>query len=446
MSEGFPANLIMDAIDDLMKFLMRLLYNNDDRRHHFGYVKMDKIHTKLRFVDNFQDKLKFSEFTHQECRNLLDDPYHFEAHDSNRLEIKEFIKNLRYLEYKAVNKILRFDLFGNVEEIIKEEEEQDADESEELIDDNAFRGIQPIRVIRQSNIIPSQILERDVLYVATQLANRDEYKEDCGHIGAAVRIADAYQKGHFDIDETLKVIGELLEHNECIPNDFYEIFIYHENNTHYDAIRFEDPAYNAVLRTELMEQRKLRICPEDKLMHYVSEEEKKKNIEKFMGIFKSHIDEIVANMENQNQPPAEGVVRCANEISNNGEVMLGAPLSMKLFDAFKAQKLAEKKRDLDPETLKLLEMLEDVDNNLERMARGEPNKSTSNTLSIKFILQPNAIDRKNYWQCRGSEFPKWFPGFYTIYPDAYNQKPTFEKCLNQMLVQAWRKMAPIVNR
>jgi hypothetical protein len=63
--------------------------------------------------------------------------------------------------------------------------------------------------------------------------------------------------------------------------------------------------------------------------------------------------------------------------------------------------------------------------------------------TIIYELQPTAMKRQNFWQPRGAEIPKWFPGVFAVFPDTIFQRP--EKSvleMNHLLTHAWRTMAP----
>lgn len=67
--------------------------------------------------------------------------------------------------------------------------------------------------------------------------------------------------------------------------------------------------------------------------------------------------------------------------------------------------------------------------------------TTSRTLEAK------PMQRQNFFQSRGSELPKWFPGHYVTYPESghnllYLTNDNFPEIL---ILNAWRKMGPTID-
>lgn len=440
-------------------------------------ARLDKLHYKVD-VDELKTKLGRKVFTKADCENLLENAFLMQVNESDVAvyAVIEFVKNLRYMEYKYMLKILKGEIRGEIDKtpITAESSREDllsTTPSTSYLDKIKF--VQPIRVVKDYNY-PHDLIERDILYVACQLTNRNEIvtaKDDAnnvddddgndidddrnGHMDYLsrfiIQIAQKYQNGSINERDALRIIGQIFYMLPCIPINFYQRFIYHADNEYFSSIRFHNTSLNTAARIETMELKNRTMCAEDKLLYGRQVTLITDQIERFMFVFDNEIEEIARSFQLLDTRKANGIKICGNELSNNGNGILGNPKAIDTKNAVdgKIDNVQLSLVSSQPPVTNIVN--EDMENKLKEIDAildkhlGEVDhfeNSKVAKVSLKYELQPNAIKRKNYWQCRGSEIPKWFPGFYSVFPNTNASKP-IAYSIEQILPHAWRMMAPI---
>lgn len=336
-----------------------------------------------------------------------------------------------------------------------------------------IKTVYPIRVIKNYDY-PHDLIERDILYVACQLTNRNEFEgikessidsingddeEDDddrnGHMDYLsrfiIQIAQKYQNNSVNERDALRIIGQIFYMLPCVPISFYQRFIYHSDNEYFSAIRFDNPSLNTAARIETMARKNRTMCAEDKLLYGRQVTLITDQIERFMFVFDNEIEEIALSFKMLDFMDRNNVRICGNELSNNGNEVLVNPKAIKTSSAMDGKidniqlslvsgqpPIANIAKDT------ILKKLDEIDAILDRHLKEGDHLDNSKVakVALKYELQPNAIKRKNYWQCRGTEMPKWFPGFYTVFPNTNLSNP-MAYTMEQILPHAWNMMAPI---
>jgi hypothetical protein len=463
-------NPIRKAISRLLTQIHMVLFKNDNRM-------MRKINALYRHFDRIDsqaliEQLGNVQFTADECNRMLDNPFSVQAQDAATRAALEFIKDLRHLEQTFVKKILNGEIQGNVEAI---EMGHDTPSDSIYLDTTKARKVlarlgtikinQPVRVVRGMTEIPDNLIERDILYVACQLAQRSTFGDDSGedefdelfetnHMDYVSKftlsIARSFQEGKLNEHDALRVIRQIIFLMPCIPQSFLQTFVYHVDNEYFQAIRFENPALNATWRRNKLAQY-YEICPNDSLLVYLEQNLLVNKVEAFMRCFDNDFATL-ANTINAAERRAQIV---GQEIANNGSGVLGLPAAVDVGDALEGDYnnlqlglVSEQipqgdvaSADIEGELVKIDGLLKKQDDEGDHLDSSKIAK-----IALRYELQPSAVKRKNYFQSRGSELPKWFPGFYNVFSDSYRSRPVLYSSPYQMLSHAWRSMAPIVSR
>ncbi|XP_070491146.1 interaptin-like [Chironomus tepperi] len=466
------ASALDDSLNILVAHIKNLIYNNNVIDYGDELARLDKLHYKID-VDELKSKLGRIVFTKSDCENLLENAFLMQVNESDVAvyAVIEFIKNLRYMEYKYMLKILKGEIRGDIDKIPINAESSHDDllstaPSASYLDKMKF--IQPICVIKDYNY-PHDLIERDILYVACQLTNRNEFetaKDDTdniddddidddrnGHMDYLsryiIQIAQKYQNSSINERDALRIIGQIFYMLPCIPINFYQRFIYHSDNEYFSSIRFNNPSLNTAARIETMALKNRTMCAEDKLIYGRQVTLITDQIERFMFVFDNEIEEIARSFQLLDTRKSSGIKIGGNEISKNGNGILGNPMEIDTKNAIDGKidnvqlSLVSSQPPVtnvvNEDILKKLDEIDAIlDKHLGEVDHFENSKVAK--MSLKYELQPNAIKRKNYWQCRGTEIPKWFPGFYSVFP---NSSKPIAYSIEQILPHAWRMMAPI---
>jgi len=436
-------------------------------------ARLDKLRYKVD-VDELKSKLGRKVFTKAECEILLENAFLMQVNESDVVvyAVVEFIKNLRYMEYKYMLKILNGEIRGDIDKspITAESSREDllsTTPTTSYLDKMKF--VQPIRVVKDYNY-PHDLIERDILYVACQLTKRTELEtteDDAdnvdddidddrnGHMDYLsrfiIQIAQKYQNGSVNERDVLRIIGQIFYMLPCIPINFYQRFIYHADNEYFSSVRFDNTSLNTAARIETMALKNRTMCAEDKLLYGRQVTLITDQIERFMFVFDNEIEEIARSFQMLDMRGSNGIKIRGNELSNNDSGILLNPKAVDTKSAMDGKidnvqiSLVSGQAPIssvaNEDILKKLDEIEAIlDKQLSEVDHFENSKIAK--LSLKYELQPNAIKRKNYWQCRGSEIPKWFPGFYSVFPNTNSSKP-IAYSIEQILPHAWRMMAPI---
>ncbi|CAG9809562.1 unnamed protein product [Chironomus riparius] len=470
------ASALDNSLNILVAHIKNLIYNNNVIDYGDELARLDKLHYKVD-VNELKSKLGRKVFTKADCEHLLENAFLMRVNESDVAvyAVIEFIKNLRYMEYKYMLKIIKGEIRGDIDKIpitadTSREDLLSTAASASLLDKMKF--VQPIRVVKDYNY-PHDLIERDILYVACQLTNRNEFetaKDDAenvdvddddidddrnGHMDYLsrfiIQIAQKYQKSSINERDALRIIGQIFYMLPCIPINFYQRFIYHADNEYFSSIRFNNPSLNTAARIDTMAMKSRTMCAEDKLLYGRQVTLITNQIERFMFVFDNEIEEIARSFHMLDTMKGNGIKISGNELSNNDNGILGNPRAIDTknavdgkIDNVQISIVTSQPPMTNIANEEVLKKFNEIDAVLDKQLGEVDHFDNSKVakMALKFELQPNAIKRKNYWQCRGSEIPKWFPGFYSVFPNTNSSKP-IAYSIEQILPHAWRMMAPI---
>lgn len=406
-------------------------------------------------------------FTKHEVHLMLFDPFKFTPKSDKPManEVLRFIKDLRFIQQKYLWMAMRDQIYGTIEKFSteppmeqdEEEEEEKRQEEEEIVFEilGRIRINQPVDVYNKHVDYPMDLIERDMLYVACQLTNHeDEYGLDKIQ-NFALTIAKRYQARELSEHTALRAMTQLLQLMQCIPVHFHQKFIYHRNNEYFSALDFKDPDYNEFTRNYvLFTLKKKELCTED---YYFGKQELNmivNQIEEFMRLHNNNIDQMAEALEaDPTFDQIYAIMIKGHEVANNGNGMLGIPESVVSHDLTQGNIdnvhiTPGDSPEMSAASAEILRFLDELDAKLDAQL-GEVNHFENSRIAnnaIVYQLHPTALRRKNFWQTRGTEMPRWFPGVYTVFPDSLLSLPMKSNVpTGDLLLHAWRTMAPPIS-
>ncbi|KAG5673074.1 hypothetical protein PVAND_003149 [Polypedilum vanderplanki] len=466
---------IRKSIEKLLNQISTIIYQEGD-----GLNVINKLYKYFDRLDSNKMYLQLENirFTNEECEQMLASPFSIVTNERNAIAL-EFIKDLRYLELKCVKEIIKGQFRDEIAPLanvtaVGENLYLDNTKARQIV--SRLRTIKtnhPVRILSRNAEYPSNLLERDILYVACQLVHRniflenlsdDDIKDDefsIDHMDYVskftINIAKSFQEGKLTEHDALRVIRQLIHLVPCIPQSFYNTFIYHVDNEYFKAIRFEDPQLNAAIRNNLLFSTK-NLCADDKVLFRLEQNVIINRVETFMRLFDNDLNTLAYTMQEVEKLTAAEAKRIeivCREIANNGNGVLGVPNEINIGNALEGNvnnQLNDIVSDQIPQcTVAFADInneIEKIDKILQKQNEEEDHFENSRIAKIsrKYELQPAAMKRKNYFQSRGSEWPNWFPGFYSVFSDSYLSKPVLYSSPFQLLYHAWRTMAPVVKQ
>lgn len=451
------------TIHDFVEQVVHMIFNNDDYQLATYIDEIRELYGQLEIREmlNAMGSVIFSKHT---ADLMLLDPYKFTPENDEPLinEVLRFIRDVRYMQQKYVWMVLRGEFYGPVEmfntkipyDYESDEEEPDRERNEAQIVAEILSRVRinhPFEV-KKANHFPADLVERDILYVACQITNREEELTGDKLQSFIVAIAKRYQSREIKESGALRALTQLLQLVFCIPVDFYKKFIYSPDNDYFSAFKFENPQLNIYSRNHMLFTLKQRpLCSDDRYMKSREMNIIVNDIEEFMKIHNNNIDEmILASEQGQDVDQIYEVVVNGMEVSNNGNGMLAIPLNVRSHDITQGNieniHITPSAVPLtDAATQAMLKILDEVEARLDEIDginNGLENSKVAPN-SIVYALKPHALRRKNFWQSRGSEMPRWFPGIYSVFPDTILSIPTKSNApISDLLLHAWRTMAP----
>lgn len=458
------SNALRIVLNDFIEQVIHMIFNNDYRQFAIQIEEIRDLYKNLELQETLQaiESITFSKYT---ANLMLLDPYKFSPPDNEPLihEAVRFIKDVRYMQQKYLWMILRGEFYGTIEQFGTGrlfEDEHLANTENEIVTEilRRIRINQPYEV-KSRHSYPVNLLERDILYVACQLTNRDDDLSGDKIENMVISIAKRYQAREISENAALRSITQILQLMICIPIDFYKKFIYHEDNDYFHTNNFEDPTLNIQVRNYLMFDRKKKsLCSEDRAtkgrqMNIISNE-----IDEFMQLHENNLDEMIIALQfDTNIDQIYKVLMYDNEVANNGNRLLGVPaagvrshdLTQGNIDNIHIN--VDKPPDTNAANAQILQMLDEIESKLDAQV-AEINDLENLRIASNAIvhqLHPNALRRKNFWQSRGCEMPCWFPGIYTLFPDSLLSRPVKSSSMasiSDLLLHAWRTMVPPISR
>lgn len=446
------------TLHDFVEQVVHMVFNNDDYQLAAQINEIRELYGQLE-IREMLTAVGSVVFSKNTTNLMLLDPYNFTPpHDEPLInEVLRFIRDVRYMQQKYIWKVLRNEFYGPIEKFgtkipfdYDSDEELNREENEAQIVAEILSRVrinQPFEV-KSRYKPPVDLIERDILYVACQITNREEELSGDKLQSFVIAIAKRYQAREIKENGALRAITQLLQLILCIPVDFYTKFIYNPDNDYFHAITFKDPQLNVYVRNNMLFNVKQRpLCSQDRYMKRQEMNIIVNDLEEFMQMHNNNIDEMIAAMEYElNIDQIYEVVVNGNEVSNNGKALLAIPQNVRSEDLTQGNvenvHISPNAPPItDAATLNMLRILDEVEAQLDNL--GGNDQAKSKMVPLVYQLQPNALRRKNFWQSRGSEMPQWFPGIYTVFPDTLLSIPTKSNApISDLLLHAWRTMAP----
>lgn len=188
---------------------------------------------------------------------------------------------------------------------------------------------------------PDLLIERDILHVACQLTDREVSDLPLPYDNltkSMLEVARAYKQAVVEKEKALELIGNTFWRLPCVPIEFTNTFIYHPTNSFFGELEVNDPALNAALRANLMNERALRQCEESQTNSSNTGMDFSSYVDKtWYNIFtEDEASDIARELENSMKEDAPndldlslGDVSIADgELSNSGDEFLAIPSSI----------------------------------------------------------------------------------------------------------------------
>lgn len=315
--------------------------------------------------------------------------------------------------------------------------------------------------------IPRDVIERDILYVSCQLSGRDQDDQPIDNklVQNMLTIARNFKMSMITKTTALNTIGALFWRLECAPIDFLRTFVYHPTNDFFEAIQFEDPGMNNVIRSEILFSRHMRPCELDKSYGTRQTAASINAVSNFLSYFEGSVDELAQHLHTLKEKKFVSrftlealmgdVTIGGRERSNNGVDVLAIPMSINgelsqgiMTDTERLNYLRNGGTipRTDVASAAIREEIAKLEERLRKQgAEGQAHLDKSNVFGrgLKHVLQATEVNRQNLWQARGNDVPRWFPGCYTVFQDSFNLKPILTTSPSSMFLHAWRSMAPM---
>lgn len=341
--------------------------------------------------------------------------------------------------------------------------------------------VRPTRLIEPFNFvegeaIPSDIVERDILFVALKLAsmNREDLPISMNNLTSLIlKVARNFKLGTSTKKVTLRAIGQIFYSLSCVPVDFLNTFTYHPNNSFFDEIEFTDPTVNHALRTSALYSRGMDPCCADNSLGSRQIAASAAVMDEYIGLFDNNLMEIAEGIAiisrkgyksksvqqllgKKFMATIGGAEPASGCVAGTSGAMLAVPVALNHLVKSSVLTTDERREYLKdgivPRTdIAINVILEEIKLIEERLSKqvGEGKDHLDQSFifnnGLRYVLQPSALMRQNLWQIRGSDQPGWFPGFYTVFQDSYKLEPTIQKSPSETLLHAWRSLAPSVD-
>lgn len=316
--------------------------------------------------------------------------------------------------------------------------------------------IPPPFIYTEGAVVPDNLIERDAFYCALQLIGKDEKDHPLLNSPLMKKVESIAKNWLISpcYISALEMIGREIRTTRCFPLEFFNNFLYHPNNPCFATLKIDDQTMNQQIRTDAIRNRGFLVCREGE--HPDRTYDSKKSIlqiEELLtrsGIDVSDYDEVdkMSTIEENSEVSIAGI-----EKSNTSEEMMPIPLKIHGKLSHNIVTSNEQKSYLSNSPIPQLNVatatieaeMALLDNRLQQqIAEGDEhlNKSHIHGQGIRYVLHPTALERHNFWQPRGSNTPNWFPGFYTVFPNSFDYRPTAHHKTEEALFHAYQTMAP----
>lgn len=313
---------------------------------------------------------------------------------------------------------------------------------------------------------PVDVIERDILFVACQLINRSEGDLPVTNdrlVRDVLRVAKQFKHMGLTEAEAIRTIGSVFWELPCVSHDFINNFTYHPFNQFFESLKISDETENLMIRANILRDKNMKKCDTERLQNdrSVPIDEDFSSFHQ-LNVSDESVEEVIEKMEQSGNgdliTKLNGDVSiCGHEVEMLEEDLLPVPTEISEI-TYKIVTCEETKESLKsigeflPEPV-IVDSINDEMKELEARVKKqleelELHKDNSRILGegIKHELRPTALDRKNFWQSCGRDLPKWFPGFFTVFQDSFNYKPTQVFSPDSVFLHAWRSMAPMIEQ
>lgn len=264
--------------------------------------------------------------------------------------------------------------------------------------------------------------------------------------------------------KSLQTIGHIFWSLQCAPVDFLNTFTYHPNNEFFDEIEFTQPETNSVIRAKILSGREMHRCVGDKTMGSIQYTSTMEGLSRFLSYFNDNVNDLADDLAMSKSGKFKkrftleelmgDVTIGGSEISNAGNDLLGVPTGINgvwqhEIGAGNAEMFYLLNGQVPRANVAIGTIRDEmglIDGRLmkQQAEADHLEKSRIYKKALKYVLQPTALERQNFWQSRGADIPKWFPGLYTVFQDSFNLNPALQSSPSSALLHAWRTMAPLV--
>lgn len=239
-----------------------MIYGDDVKTY---FAEIQEVNNRMNQFDieELIQNLGFRVFQFDEFELMIKDPFNFVADDEVTENMLRFIKDMRIFQSKYIWEVLHERIHGEIDMFLTARVELDTQRRHE--DDNDVRMRINHPVVLQKNEasigrIPDNIIERDILYVACQLTNREDDTGESKLDKIIIEIAKKFQRKELTERISIRAISGVIDSIPCIPYDFYDKYFFHKNNIYFEQVMFEDADYNLAVRSDMLRDKNKGRC------------------------------------------------------------------------------------------------------------------------------------------------------------------------------------------
>jgi hypothetical protein len=336
-------------------------------------------------------------------------------------------------------------------------------------------------IYRCGDQIPEQLIERDILYVASQLAG---YQDEDLPLSKDVLVefvlntAKKFKILALTKKKALDAIGHVFWRLKCVRKEFWNIFTYNPTNPFFAELQMDNGHANLLARAQTLLDGGINKCDGNQAADesLIRELNEPAAVEEGFNLLKTYGDEsdilaselYSATVSTRKKPKSkssdvellgETLIKVIGfEMSNAENGALSEVLAlpeiikgvMRQGLGVRQDKLLRMLKDGIPRcnvaTRTIQGEFEELDGRIKQQLGEHDHNSKSQIINkhLKYYLQPNALERQTFWQARGADMPNWFPGYFTVFRDSHNLKPTLQSSPSSAFLHAWQTMAPVV--
>lgn len=314
-------------------------------------------------------------------------------------------------------------------------------------------------------VVDEAIIENDILFVSLLLMDRNE--EDLPLAAdnltkSVLQTAKELRGGMITKSTALKKIRDVFYKVICAPADFIKTFIYHPGNQFFNGVDIADEHLNHLVRQKALANAKVSACVRNQNPDGPISED----LTDSFSIFEKSSNDIADDLEEMVNESFLYVNKNADEnlqdlsVSGTEKTISGEliPIIANFEAPHENHPVVNQNQDsflksgtLPPTNIidhHVAELFGRIEETLQiQIGEGEQHLIASKVIGrgIVYTVVPMVLDRHNYWQCRGSDFPQWFPGYYTVFQDTFDLIPQEQTSPSSVFLHAWRSMAPTLS-